>query len=241
MRAAVLIVGSLFWDDNPARRHWRAQRLQTARSQLVRAPIRYGRRSGSRRNTYTMTISTDVELGTARLVPCVAAVDGVDDLLVEAQALWAAEQPNGPEQALGAKWGCCGVMFQEHLRDLRESWKQTYRQTVKHSIPPVSGSGELCIAWPISADGGSVAADVVLATATKAEEQYPSPTEIADAWIAQAKGEEKYFFENVRCGIRTCHDVDIWRRIEACAPTWLTNGAYVEAVETLRSECNCGV
>jgi hypothetical protein len=70
MRAGILIVGSLLWDPKREREAWRRSRLAIDRSVLVRVPIRYGRRSESRGNTFTMTICIGGGLGQAVVVPC---------------------------------------------------------------------------------------------------------------------------------------------------------------------------
>ncbi|WP_411857810.1 hypothetical protein [Roseiflexus sp.] len=75
--------------------------------------------------------------------------------------------------------------------------------------------------------------DVILATATRANTEQPTVNEIADAWIKSC-GYERYFFENVRHGIRTPEDVRIWRRIEERSPSWL--GRYPNEEMVLRVE-----
>lgn len=50
----VLIIGSLYWREG-GRDRWRRWRLDMTSKWLVRAPIRYGRRSLN--NTFTMVFS----------------------------------------------------------------------------------------------------------------------------------------------------------------------------------------
>ena len=79
LKGAVLIVGSLLWDpdqvnDPGARKKWRNTRLVMNDRIHVKAPIRYGRLSGSEPNRhYTMVFSKECEeqekLGTAFVVP----------------------------------------------------------------------------------------------------------------------------------------------------------------------------
>jgi len=76
--------------------------------------------------------------------------------------------------------------------------------------------------------------DVILATATRAEATRPTPDEIADGWID--RGHERYFFENVRHGIRTSDDGLIWRRLEERAPRWLHGDVYADVVALLGAE-----
>ena len=46
-------------------------------------------------------------------------------------------------------------------------------------------------------------------------------------------GYERYFLENVRHGIRTAQDLEIWRHMEVEGPGWLKAEGYREAVENL--------
>lgn len=75
--------------------------------------------------------------------------------------------------------------------------------------------------------------DCILATANKPLNGELTPEAVADAWIAQDQGHERYFFNNVLHGIRTSWDEVIWRRIESRQPEWLGNSAYAEAVGIL--------
>lgn len=95
-KVGILIIGSLFWDTEPARQYWRNSRLLLNSAQQVYAPIRYGRKSSSRNDTYTMVFSRlcvrrDYGFGKALAVPCRHDITSTDDLMAEAQALWAAE------------------------------------------------------------------------------------------------------------------------------------------------------
>jgi hypothetical protein len=103
-------------------------------------------------------------------------------------------------------------------------------------VEPVNRDGMLLIAWPLTDHGEEVDLDVILATATMAETQRSSPAEIADAWLRQSGGHERYFFENVHHGIRTPDDALIWQRIEEGRPTWLSDPRYAEAIAMLRDE-----
>src|ERR1700730_13031171 len=78
LEAGILIIGSLLWDKD--RQQWRDERLDRNESEVVSAPIRYGRRSGKRRgHTYTMVFSRRAPAGHARVVRCSHAITGPDD------------------------------------------------------------------------------------------------------------------------------------------------------------------
>lgn len=233
MRAGILIIGSLLW-DNCQRQAWRRSRLRVDRGVHVSAPICYGRRAASRGNTFTMTFVTDVAQGQAVLVPCIASIAGVGGLVSEAQALWKAELSTAAPESICASWGSVGVLFAPTVgAELRAGWEAYFRS---HASPvaPVDEAGLLRIAWPVTRQGKPADVEVVLATATKAEVTRPTVTAVADAWTDQNAGHERYFFENVRHGIRTPEDHLIWQRIEHKNPSWLREGTYAEAVALLR-------
>ena len=101
LSVGILIIGSLFWD--PAREPWRKSRLSMEQAMTVQAPIRYGRLSEGRGH-YTMVFSRLCKPGHAKLVPCRATAD---DIIDEAEHLWAAER-NGPlNHRISANWGAC--------------------------------------------------------------------------------------------------------------------------------------
>jgi hypothetical protein len=241
MRAGVLIVGSLLWDTKNGRQEWREKRLAMHRQMRVKVPISYGRRSSTRGNTFTMTLVGDGgPLGEAILVPC--AVDPIDflDLVTEAESLWKAEQPKAPPESIAAQWGCVGVSFGAalHQSDWSQRWAAHFA-TRACAVPPVTADGHVNISWPVVVGDGELDRDLVLATATKAATERPKPNEIADAWVHQQGGYEQYFFENVRCGIRTPDDASIWKRIEEAKPGWLARPDYRVAVAKLRNEAIC--
>jgi hypothetical protein len=238
MRIGILIIGSLLWDRRCEREAWRASHLDIAHAFHVKVPIRYGRRSASRGNTFTMTIHLGGSYGQAVVVPCRIGECDIGALFSEAEALWKAEQPDAPPGKIAASWGCVGLLFRDQPppADWSASWADGFRARQASHVPPLDGKGFLNIPWPQTVSGGTIDADLILATATRANNKRPTSNEIADAWIDQNGGNERYFFENVRHGIRTPEDSQIWRRIEERAPAWLSLGDYAEAVGILRDE-----
>src|SRR5690348_14469584 len=102
-RIGILIIGSLYWE--PSREAWRNERLSVEESYRVRAPIRYGRLSEKRGNTYTMVFSRTCPPGEAIAVRCKAEIEKPADLIAEAEHLWAAERNDEPNQRISAGWG----------------------------------------------------------------------------------------------------------------------------------------
>jgi hypothetical protein len=103
-------------------------------------------------------------------------------------------------------------------------------------ISPVDERGILQIAWPTPSSGGVLDLDFLLATATRAECTRPTAEVIADAWVDQQGSHERYFFENVRNGIRTRDDIAIWKRIRERGAPWLQKLDYADAIAVLTSE-----
>lgn len=93
LRCGLLIIGSLFWDTDNGdyRESWRASRLDLPDKQIVSAPIRYGRKSGTWGDAFTMILDSNAANGQGLLVPCKAQVSSFNQLAEEVQWLWAAE------------------------------------------------------------------------------------------------------------------------------------------------------
>ena len=139
--------------------------------------------------------------------------------------------------SISAEWGTVGAIFNPTVQAGWQAGWGDYFCSHGKAVPPVDKAGILQIPWPVALDGSANDLDMVLAIATKAEPTLPTPTEIADAWINQDCGHERYFFENVQHDIRTPDDHLIWQRIECMDPPWLNQGAYNKAISNLRSTC----
>ncbi len=223
----MLIVGSLYWDDQPHRSQWRHERLDLEAPRGVLAPIRYGRRSSKRGNSYTMVFSEtlardEVKLGTAIFVPCKRLVRTVEDLVAEAEILWTAESNSGASNGrISADWGCVGLAVNPAHPipdDLRRGWRtrvsleqcfgELDRAEDEKAI--VEGSGVLNIPWPKCTDGSHLEVNALLATATNptlVDGRYPSTQEIADAWNTDAGSNYvQYFWKNREHDITTFQD-----------------------------------
>lgn len=118
----VLIIGSLFWQDNlgtgnnTVRRDWRASHLDMNARIPVNAPIRYGRMSGG--GIYTMTFANSVRTkpGTAWLVPFQQnPITGFPQLLSQTRELSQAEGMDGRfiKSSNNVPWSVVGILFNE--------------------------------------------------------------------------------------------------------------------------------
>lgn len=239
MRCAVLIIGSLWWDDKNERPSWRSARLKMDEAQIVTSCIRYGRTSTSRGNTHTMVLDNTAEPGNALLVPCIAPANVIGDLITEARALWKAEASKAAKDSISAKsgWGCVGATFRDGDGAMKQQWSDYYALAKETPIAPTDSKGQLAIGWPRTLDGADADFDAILATTNTADDPIPNAKAVAKAWSDQC-GDEDYFFNNVRDGIRTADDLKIWAEIENASPSFLEKNQqlYGKAIEILREE-----
>lgn len=236
LNIGILMVGSLYWDGQQHRQKWRQERLKIDKEYVVRSPIRYGRKSTSRGNTYTMVFSPGCEGGQAKVIACRYPVSSLESLVDEAERLWAAERPANtalsPNERLSANWGCVALLLhprlltgpdQKFLRILLDGWAGRVSQEANYNgdeYAAVDGSaidknGVLRIGWPDLIDGsGTTPFDLLLATATKPSldvktRDYPAATTIAEAWKRDKQGHVCYFWCNRKNGIHTFQDNEI--------------------------------
>lgn len=246
LRAGVLIIGSLLWDDRLRRSEWRASRLRMSGARRVSAPIRYGRYAEGR-GTYTMVFSPALErrgeLGTAQVVSYERTITSVTDLIEEAEELANAEglhrETAAGEEPRWKTWGAIGVLKHPETRiaaDLMHRWEKHFRNASAQcdlftrplpdgEQPFLSREGILDLRWPVCLDSGRpVDIDLLLATptmprlSTGVTVRYPTVSEIAAAY--DAADDPTYFVENVRCGIRTDRDGAIWAEMRRLRPDW---------------------
>ncbi len=221
---AILVIGSLIWDEREHRESWRRDRLKVGPGIPVLAPIRYGRISRDREDTYTMVFSNELlpaRQGMALAMLCRCCITTADQLVNEAQALWAAEQScRSTPGPLSARWGAVGLLpnpARTTLDAIRTGWARRVAEEAKNyaQFPHADGEGAavnsdgiLTIPWPTAESGVPLEVDLLLATATRPPSLNPSyatPEAIAKAW-KQAPKQQRYFDENRRAGITTADD-----------------------------------
>lgn len=228
LNAGILIIGSLLWDSKRGRPAWRSARLETAIAsmQTVTAPIRYGRLSESRGNTYTMVFSRKAGAGQAKVFRCVRAISTPADLNAEAEALWKAEQPGAASGRIASQWGCVALLCNPDRKvpeDLVKAWAARVGREPEYGRVTqtneegrlIDESGQILIDWPKLVDTGEpVQVDLLLVTANDPEisatrPNYPDPVTIAGAWNAAASKHAEYFWRNAENGIFTFQDTEI--------------------------------
>ena len=230
----ILMAGSLYWSTEPYRVTWRSKFLDMNRVILVRAPIRYGRKS--RHGTYTMVYAPGSPMGQAKVVACQKHATSGTDVLTQAQALWLAERPASappvPGQLHSASWGCVAILFPPNGNipaSMIDEWDRRAAQECggpsrARNYDPTAYSvkgraaidkrGFLQIPWPncSTTDMPLAGFDVLLATVTKptpdpATGDFPTAADIARAW--NTSGDASYFHSNRKNGFHTFQDEDI--------------------------------
>lgn len=224
----ILIIGSLFWDDK--RRAWRDARLDMKSAQPVTVPIRYGRLSTSRGDTYTMVFSRLCKSGQGLAVRCTRGISSPAELFAEAEALWKAEQPNAAAHRIASDWGCVALLPNPDRKipaEIVRAWGERvgrepgYGQITqaKEEGALITPAGLLQISWPRVAPGGEpLQADLLLATANDptlagTPGGYPTAEMVAGAWNKAGGNYAEYFWSNAESGIRTFQDEEIRGRL----------------------------
>jgi hypothetical protein len=234
MKIGILIIGSLWWRTG-LRESWRTAQLNRDGMVRVKLPIRYGRKSA--KGTYTMTLGPAGTEGTAMVVPCLREGGG-DAVHHEAEKLWEAES-NGKSEpgSIAEDWGSVGALFREGASPTEiGAWSAYFRSKGGTARYMIDDKGLLTVPWPQRIDGLTLDYDVLLATATE-EKDVTTPDRVAEAWICHREGQEEYFFENIRAGIRTQQDEAIWRRM-VTELAWIKglDARFGPAIETLRHD-----
>ena len=193
LSTGILVIGSLAWDTQGGRPDWRAKRLRESGniSCKVKVPIRYGRLSHAKTGksdwgTYTMVFarSVDCPVGDAKVFPCRSAVSKFEDLWLEAQWLWAAEDKNANKELaanapVASPWGCVALLPNPALpkdakkatldKALRQEWARRV-ENQNHYFDDcearlLTGDGMLMVDWPqFDASECSSVPDLLLAT-----------------------------------------------------------------------------
>jgi hypothetical protein len=224
LKGGVIVIGSLLWDEEPIRTKWRAVCFNSLNEKVpVPVPIRYGRQSSTRSDTYTMIFSNNesTKLGQAYILEFKEEIKSYRVLerqafaLGAAEGLWTIESPS-----INKRWGTVGLLLNPALsvKDKTSSelitnrWARLYEQyqlTFDHSLykidkeekPVIDQRGFLQLPWMPEMDNF----DLLLATPV-----VPNPKRIlASDEIARQmvdNGYRTYYDNNIANGIQTHQD-----------------------------------
>lgn len=222
MKGGAIITGSLLWDNNPIRKNWRENTFCCYRRFRVYLPIRYGRKSTSRFNTFTMVFSQEcysLGLGIGWILPSKMEVKPFH-IMDEAKKMAEAEGIN----CLCNSWGSVSLLLNPYKINKEASgiWSSTMSSLLANSPllntklktekSAINSNGFLTIRWPKEEGPGGNLDDIdfLIATVTKPtiiDGQYPKPLEIATS-MNNAKY-YTYFENNRKNGIITFQDEEI--------------------------------
>jgi len=188
IKGGVIIIGSLIWEDHlnnkkadNIRKEWRRQNLINQPT-LTKVPIRYGRESQTREDTYTMIFSKSCEdnLGQGLILPFNQDIITFEGLERQAIALAIAEGIYKADNLrLTSNWGSVGLLINPKLNEtdfaskelIQKKWADIYHsysdtfiddnyKTNDENSSPITQDGFLNITWQTEMD----AFDLLVAT-----------------------------------------------------------------------------
>lgn len=246
LKGGVLIVGSLFWqnDRNPnehddIRRTWRQRHLDLSQTISVSVPIRYGRFSRDR--IYTMIFDAGLpkeNFGKGKAVPFKKYPANWSELKSEVEELSNAEgRGNGFIKFTSDEvWCLCAILFNPRVdqvsrEEILFNWESAllenedqYKQFVSDSAAySVSRQGELEISWPTGLENF----DYLIATSTKPKIREGTGTSINE--IATHIGNRNYFIPNFLSGIGTYQDRGILKWVHTDKE--ITQKLFISVIE----------
>lgn len=235
LKGGVLIIGSLYWQDDlnekeDKRKNWRNDRLNMQESRDVKLPIRYGRFSGSPEKdnqTYTMLFDNSLtpdQYGIAKVVPFTHQLKNQDRLIREAKEMSMAEGPGGALvkgiKSGGEAWCICAMLINPVLEPkeaqlLREMWLAEIKLTPDpHNLLEeiLTQLKEYTLTEYCELDidwpAGCDEFDFLLATSTRPKLR-DGVERLTPKEIAAFVGNRPYFHENGANGIMTYQDENI--------------------------------
>lgn len=237
LKGGVIIIGSLIWEDHlnndkvdNIRKEWRKQNL-IDKFTLTKVPIRYGRESQKREDTYTMIFSKSCEdnLGQGLILPFNEDIINFEGLERQAIVLAIAEGIYKENNLrLTSSWGSVGLLINPRLNEkdftskelIQKKWADIYRsysdtfiadnyKTRTENSSPITQEGFLNINWQSEME----AFDLLIATPV-----VPKPKSFLNANnIAQRmidKGYQTYFQNNKQYKINTAADDEIQQQLD---------------------------
>jgi len=236
LRGGVIIIGSLLWDDDEKtrRKKWRENYLCYKNRFKVYVPIRYGRCSRTRKNTYTMVFSNKCYLrrryglGTGWVLPIKVEINSFDKLKKEAKKM--GETEGFKNDGFSSNWGSVALLLNPNKKinnSIITKWGNLMSNKISNYLLstkklkseklPVDSKGFLTIRWPkeVIPKNKIGKFDFLIATVTAPKlinGKYPTAYQIADT-MKEAKYYD-YFCKNRKHGITTFQDEKILRRIQ---------------------------
>lgn len=247
LTGGIIIIGSLLWEKHLnfkngtdfIREKWRTKNLGSLTELIsVNLPIKYGRISQTRFDTFTMVFSNSVENENSKgvILKINEPLTTFEQIYMQAIALGIAEGIYNEKnnRRLTTTWGTVGIIFSPNLKEnnkatynyLTEKWTEIYKEYEKtfnpeiyiieeNEKPIISDNGIIDIKWKEEMQEF----DFLLATLSVPKPKRKiTPKEIAEAMIKSAEktkvskyknGYFDYFIKNRENGIITKQDEEI--------------------------------
>lgn len=236
-KSGVIIIGSLLWDDSVERVLWRKE-LDILNRKHIGLPIRYGRISSSRENTYTMVFSNEMNtiknLGKGYVIPYKNIIKSEQDFKIQILKLAKAEKISTTR--MSCSWGTVSILINPNINQIKKNqikdyWirlvdftKETKSTTQKEPKIEKFGSKNenKCISknWALTINLDNQfnnelkEFDFLIATANSIEhkdniEEYPTFKQIAKSIFDN--NHYDYFLRNRSEYIQTSHDKKIMK------------------------------
>lgn len=228
LRGGVLMIGSLFWQDDldrgdGKRKNWRDENLLLDEVVDVKVPIRYGRFSVA--ESYTMVFDNSLTedcYGKAKAVPFQETCTSMEKLLVHVERMSGVEG-NGSDFVKGNKaWAVCGIIFNPNIdkelkQEILDKWEEKlkenkigYESFIKSPESyNLSAVGEFLFDFPEEASEY----DFLVAVSTK-HKLRKGCEELDAEEIAYHVKKRPYFYPNRENGITTFQDDEIISKIK---------------------------
>lgn len=234
LKGGVIAIGSLYWETEENcidkksskelgkyRRIWRENNFDE-KSLEISVPIRYGRKSGTRHDTYTMVFSNDIEVennGKGKVLKYIKPINSFEELEIQAIDVAISEgiYKERNNRRLVCNWGAVGLMLNPKMKEEKKAlylyiidkWTNlylSYRNTFDNSKyrideekPTINSNGFL----NIDIDWGNL--DYLFATPVEINlKKYPNGKLIAEK--INTSSYSTYFLENIKEGIMTSED-----------------------------------
>lgn len=229
-KGGTIIIGSLLWDKSSIREKWRSLCLNEISTKTpVKMKIRYGRKSQSRQDTYSMIFSNHpkTEFGQAYVLGFKEVIKNARILESQAFALASAEGIWGKEPSLNKSWGTVGLLINPNIdkKDkvgadiIRKRWADIYlnykdvfkssEYSVENEDPVIDQYGFLNIEWTEEMNDYDFLIATPVVSNTKG---LLNAQQIAEKMIE--KNYFEYFKNNVDSGIMTFQDDEILELLE---------------------------
>ena len=249
VKGAVLLIGSLLWENEKnclpdqkslalKRRKWRHSCLNLNLKEITPLPIRYGRSSSSRIDTYTMVFSSSYirKKGHGIIIPFKKTIDFLTgtNLQNQAKRLAIVEgicDQTGDRSTLIKNWGCIAIWINpqsKYKQEIKKMWS-TIIQNVQFGYSKIRVSNfkwgdedsllldDYSLDLKIKSDYDFLLCTYIIPKhkniQKNSERVYPSPKEMSDAILAS--GYKTYFSKNRKNGIVTFDDKQILKRLSA--------------------------